>query len=361
MGHQSAKTEGCSKVIPSAKYLTFVTTVLLLWARAACGTEPLYRFQYVCLHRSLPPCIAAETFVERVSERTDGRVQIEISSYAELNLDRTITLELARDGTVEFAEVTGKNFDILYMDNFFGLYDDFETQAKVTEAIRGDIERIIEERTGTEVLAYQYYPSNYYFAKKPILTVEDIKDLKIRSPSPVLQDLLDGMGTAPPPNITLTKVYDRLESGVLDAAITCSACGLNLKWYEVTGYLMGPIVNLGHSWMVMNKEKWTALPSEIQEVIREEAAVLEELTQRNALTTWDQVGVQGNIEKGMELVKITPELKELARRASLTREFPEWIERVGGLSSEAVAIYNEKVAPILKVKIAADGQAIEVK
>ena len=63
----------------------------------------------------------------------------------------------------------------------------------------------------------------------------------------------------------------------------------------------------------------------------------------------------------MEYIEFTPELKDALRQASLTKVLPNWVERTGGPNSEAVRIYNEKVAPLLKVRVNAQGQAEEIQ
>ena len=48
---------------------------------AGCRPAPAeFNLQYACLHRGLPTCLAAEEFAARVADRTDGRVQIKITT-----------------------------------------------------------------------------------------------------------------------------------------------------------------------------------------------------------------------------------------------------------------------------------------
>ena len=63
----------------------------------------------------------------------------------------------------------------------------------------------------------------------------------------------------------------------------------------------------------------------------------------------------------MEYIPFTPELKEGIRKAALERIVPNWAKRAGGPDSDAVRLFNEKVAPIVGVKILPDGTAEEFK
>ena len=143
---------------------------------AACQSAPEvpaeFNLQYACLHRNLPPCLAAEEFAAQVADRTDGRVQIEITTTSDMGFRaKGVTLQLVVDGTLDMAEIHSAHFqndgDQAFLDmlDLWGLYRDYETNAEVTEAVREDIEGLIAERSGGVVLASLFYPSNYFFPK----------------------------------------------------------------------------------------------------------------------------------------------------------------------------------------------------
>jgi TRAP-type C4-dicarboxylate transport system substrate-binding protein len=263
------------------------------------------------------------------------------------------------------AEYTQKAYtsldeSILEIDNLWGLFADYETQSEITEAIRGDVARIVGERSGGVVLAFQFYPSNYFFTKKPLRKPADIQGLKVRSHNKALDDLLRAMGATADSTI-FDSVYQAFESGQLDAAVSCSSCGARLAWHEVTGCLVGPMVGLSHSWMAISSRVWEQLPQDIQVIIREEAKRHEEATRRDSLAAWDQRGVQENVETGMEHINLTPEIKEMMRTAALSTVLPNWVQRGGGAASDAVTLFNQKIAPIVKVEITEDGEAREIE
>ena len=71
-------------------------------------TGQSYKFQFACISRTLDPCILltkAGGFVDRVSERTNGQVEIQISSFPELGLAGPDTLRLVESGTLDFGEI----------------------------------------------------------------------------------------------------------------------------------------------------------------------------------------------------------------------------------------------------------------
>ncbi len=325
-----------------------------------------FKFQYSCINRTLDPCVAASMeggFADRVRERTNGQVEIEISSFPELGLAGPDTLRLLEDGTLGMAEIysgyIGGDLPIVDISNLWGLYPDYATHIEIIQATRDDLFRIVSERAGgAKVLGYQLYPNNFYFANKPLRTREDFKGMKTRSHSTVLGDLIDGMG-ADAQFVAFSEVYTALERGILDTAVSCGTCGSGLRWYEVSKYLVGPIVALGHSWVTINGDRWAEMPADIQAIIQEEATRHEALTLKNATGLWDQNGIDENVANGMEYIEFNDELVESMRQAAISKVLPNWIERAGGPDSEAAQIYNDKVAPLLRVRVLPDGTAEE--
>jgi len=214
------------------------------------------------------------------------------------------------------------------------------------------------DRFGAMVIGESYYPNNYYFSSKPLRTVDDFTGLKTRSHSTVLADLLNGMG-ADAQFMAFSEVYTGLERGILDAAVSCGPCGAGLRWFEVTDYLVGPIVALGVTYISMNEDRWNEIPADLQAIIIEEADAHSDRNRALVTTEWTKSGVDDNVAGGMEYIEFTPEIKTALRKASIEQVIPNWVDRVGGVDTDAVRMYNTFVAPLLGVSIGADGQAVE--
>ena len=127
----------------------------------------------------------------------------------------------------------------------------------------------------------------------------------------------------------------------------------------MTDYLIGPIIALSHSWITINGDRWDEMPADLQAIIQEEAARHEALTLKTATSIWDQNGIDENVAEGMEYIEFSDELKIELKKAAINVVLPNWIERAGGPTSEAAQIYNDKVAPILRVRVLPDGTAEE--
>ena len=329
--------------------------------------------QLVCINRTGNPCTliysteethGIDGFIERVRDRTEGQVEFQISSFPELGLAGPDSLRLIEDRTMELAEIysgyIGGDLPIIDMANLWGLYPDPETNFAVIDVTREDIHGIIEEQSNGIVIMENYYESNYYFSSRPLNSLSDFTGLKTRSHSTVLSDLLGGMG-ADPQFMAFADVYTGLERGVLDAAVSCGTCGSGVRWYEVTDYLVGPIVAIGVTWITMNKDVWDSIPPDLQAIIKEEGERHQRTSREWVETVWAEEGILENTEGGMEYIEFSQEVKDALFQAGRNNVLPKWVERTGGPNSEAVQIYNEKAAPIIGVRVGADGQAEDIR
>ena len=327
-----------------------------------------FEFQLACINRTLVDCGLAignysETedigFAERVWRRTNGQVKFEISSFPELGIGGPDSMRLVEDGTLDSAQIysgyVGGDFPIMDMSNLWGLYPTQSAQLRVIDSIQPRMQAVTEENNGVQI-AYMMTASQYIFSQVDVRSLDDLQNMKVRSHSSVLSDLLSGMG-ADPQFIAFADVYTALERGVIDGGITCGSCGYGLRWYEVADYLVGPIVSVGHSWFTINRDRWDRMPKDLQNIVLEEGARHAYLNRALLFNLYAPRAVEENQAEGMELVEFADDLKEAQRRSAIENVVPQWVERVGGPTSETAMLYNEVVAPIVKVQINPDGTA----
>jgi TRAP-type C4-dicarboxylate transport system substrate-binding protein len=104
---------------------------------------------------------------------------------------------------------------------------------------------------------------------KPIKTLEDMKGLKIRTPSAAQSAQIEALG-ATPIDMPANQIYNNLDRGVIDAAMIPMSAAIDFKLIEVAKYFT---VNapLGRSpFMVcMNKARYDKMPADLKKVIDE--------------------------------------------------------------------------------------------
>ncbi len=77
------------------------------------------------------------------------------------------------------------------------------------------------------------------------------------------------------------------------------------------------------NWLIMNRDQWNALPTEFQEIIREQAALAQERNLRLGITDWLEQEIQQNIDQGMEYTKLAPALRNAFRGGGRTQRVAE--------------------------------------
>ena len=102
---------------------------------------------------------------------------------------------------------------------------------------------------------------------KQIKTIDDLKGLKIRTPSQFQAKLLKSLGASPIP-MPITKVYNALSRGLLDGVLTSTTTLTSFKLKEVTKYFADGLP-WGRSpmFLVMNKNSYAGLSAAHKAII----------------------------------------------------------------------------------------------
>lgn len=110
-------------------------------------------------------------------------------------------------------------------------------------------------------------PSYGIICTKPVRTLADFKGLRIRSYGIALPAMLEALGAVP---VSMADVdgYEALSNGILDCSPGDPALTVGWKWADVAKYYID--VPMGASWghiLVMNLDKYNALPSDLKKII----------------------------------------------------------------------------------------------
>ncbi len=305
------------------------------------------------------PCKVIQEFMDAVSTRTNGQIEIQLSSYPELGISGFDMIRLLEDGTIGLGEIysgfVGGEFPIFEAANLWGAYENIDQWFEASEALQEDIKALVRRETGGgEIVGFNYYSSNYFFTKDPLNSLDDFEGVKTRSHSNVLSDLINTLG-ASAQTMAFAEVYPALERGVLDGAVTCGSCAVGQKWFEVTDYLTGPVPGtFAETFITFNAIQWASLPADFQAIILEEGVLHSERAKAAALES-DLESEGDLIELGMTHANFTPEMLAIIKNAAQSSVIPKWAERAGGFESEAVQLYNEKVGPVTGLYVIADG------
>ena len=95
-------------IFESEYYKSLPGTAKLTDPTELVSTGESIKLQHACINRTLLWCKLIEAYlIPNLTERTNGQVELSVSSFPELGLAGTDTMSLVRDGTLGAVEIYG--------------------------------------------------------------------------------------------------------------------------------------------------------------------------------------------------------------------------------------------------------------
>ncbi|MDO4332122.1 MAG: TRAP transporter substrate-binding protein [Eubacteriales bacterium] len=219
--------------------------------------------------------IAMLEFAQKVEERTDGRIKVQIFPNGQLGSENE-NMEQLMAGVISMTKVSAPGL-ATYNESYhaFGLpyiFDDTEDFYHVMDSQEMRDFFLSSEDDGFVTLTY--YTSgarSFYTTNKAIRTPEDLKGLKIRVQDMKSQtDMMKALGGIPVA-MAYGDVYTSLQTGIIDGtennetALTTGKHGEICKVYSTDQHAMIPDV------MVMSAKVWKNISPEDQQIILQAA------------------------------------------------------------------------------------------
>ncbi len=213
----------------------------------------------------------AEAWCKEVAKRTGGRVTVEYFPGQTLTKARQVY-----DGTVEGLSDIG--FSVLaYTRGRFPVMAAVDlplgyTSGKAATAVVNAVYQKFHPRelSDTEVMyLHAHGPGLIHTKDKPVRKLEDMKGLKFRGHGTSAL-VVKALGGTPVPK-PMPETYQMLQKGVVDGAVYPLEANKGWKLGEVTNYCTADFsaAYTTSFFVVMNKDKWNALPADIQKIIRQ--------------------------------------------------------------------------------------------
>jgi len=139
---------------------------------------------------------------------------------------------------------------------------------------------------------------------KPVKTLEDLKGLKLRGTGR-LGDIVKALGATPIP-IETPDLYDSLKRGIIEGALLPLETLKGFKTGEVQKYVTSSwkIGSAYCFYVLMNKNKWNSLPSDVKKVIDEFS---KEFIERWTVE-WNNIDIEGReyfLKQGGQIIPIS--------------------------------------------------------
>ena len=250
----------------------------------------------------------AEAWCKEVEKRTDGRVKVDYFP------GQTLTKgNVCYDGVVNGLSDIGLSV-LGYTRGRFPVMEVVDLplgykNGKIATAVVNDVYNQLKpkELQDTQVMyLHAHGPGLLHTRKKAVRKLEDLKGLKIRShgTSAKVVEALGGTPVAKP----MPETYQLLQKGVVDGAMYPAESNKGWKLGEVVDYvtLSFPAAYTTSFFVVMNKDKWAALPDDIKKIIME---INQEWIPKTA-QAWDDSDQEGWAvlkEKKVEAIELSAE------------------------------------------------------
>ena len=279
-------------------------------------------------------------FAQKVEERTNGRVKIEITFAGGLGKGNEVAL-LAGRGAIDMASVApGYYPDRLLFWKALQIPFVFNDPKQAIEIIYKSYDKfpIFKQELDKLNVNYLFHqPLGSYYMTGPdpnCDTVEGLKGKKIRSFGADIPKMHDAIG-AVAVTVRPTEVYEALQRGTIDYSFLNAGNIESLRLYEPGKYSCGTVMTIVGHLIIIGKGAWDQLPADIQEIMMDQAAK----SQKDYLD-WLETGTASsiaNIEKNGGVFKEFP-ASELAKWKAATPDIlAQWEESMAerGMGAEA--------------------------
>lgn len=315
--------------------------------KAAADSGDGYEATTIRLAYNLPQdhhvSIGIEDFAKKVTEKSDGKVKVQVYPAGQLLSDKDMNQSILSGG-VEM----GVNSSTLWASTVpaMGIFDVpyvFNDYSAVGEAVNGEFGdklRGAMEEKGAKVLMFADY-GYVQFAnnKRPLKSPEDFTGLKIRSIGDLPSELIQAYG-ASPVFMGGGEVYMALQRDTVDGATSGTTAMLQRKYDEVTKYLTINNYAYLEFLLAVNKDYWDGLPQKTQDLLTEVAAETETWIREQAEKE-DNTSAKALEDNGMEVYVVPQdELDVWKDAAAPVRDV--FVKNAGDLGQELLDLVDEK-------------------
>lgn len=337
------------------KIFALVLSSAMVLALAACGAggsstgskgsaasggsgEPVAKWDFVVINSlTHPSSVLCQEFADRISEATNGQIEITVRAPGELSYNASDYLTAVGDGSVQMADVGSNCFGVLKagampcLPYIAGDLDEFDKVMNVVEpSLQDELANY-----GAKYLFYYTWPAQSIWTKgKEVTSLTDIKGMKIRTVNNELSALVQQLGGTPV-SLSGSEVPTALQTGVVDGVIT-SAYGLGgAGWDDSLNYGLIANCQIIPDYMCVNQEAFDALPEDLQKAVLDVAAEFQSYMCEKMFMDEDTWRSKLK-DAGMTINRVSPEETATAT-ADMQAYWNSWCKERGGNCTELLA------------------------
>jgi len=286
--------------------------------------------------------IADQFFIDAVKEKSGGEVVITPHYGGALGFKSKDHFDAVGDGAVPIAGTYTGVFTgidpIFTLSAMPFLTPSIEKAKAMFDVARPYYDKVFAKSNQKLLYASPYTPTGVW-AKKSVKSVDDLKNLKIRTYDAAGVTTFKAIGAAPI-QLSWADVVPQLGTGGISAVLTSDESGISGKFWEHLSHFNALPYSVAINMTHMNLDAFNALTQEQQKALTEAAAE----TQK---ANWKRISerVQSNAkilkEKGVTVVSApAPLVKELRKAANAVLE--NWKQDMGADGEKILSEYTKK-------------------
>jgi TRAP-type C4-dicarboxylate transport system substrate-binding protein len=210
---------------------------------------------------------------------------------------------------------------------------------RLVDVARPEYERVLAQHN-QKLLYPSPWPPAGLWAKKPVVSVEDLKGLRVRTADANATLAMRAAG-AQPQQISFADTLPLLKTGAIDAVLSSGDGGAGDRLMETLTHFTAIGFSMTMSMVTMNLDTWKALPPDLQEAVLAAAAATSE-------RQWAEIvnRVSTNYErmrgKGIAIVTdLSPEY-QAALRAAGQVAVDNWLAAMGPTGKDVLDRYRQR-------------------
>jgi TRAP-type C4-dicarboxylate transport system substrate-binding protein len=333
-------------------------TAAVIAACAGGATSAMAQQVVLRLHYQLPAMspIGANfltPWAKKVEAESNGRIKIELYPSMQLGGTPPQLYDQVKDGVVDITWAPPG-----YTAGRFPKSEVFElpfisTNGEMTSPATWEFfqKHLKDEFKDVQVLAFHTNGPFLIHAKGAgVRKLEDMKGLKLRGPSRIINKLVETLG-ATPVGIPVPSVPDALAKGVIDGTL--------LPWEVTTPLRIAELVNTHTGFsgsrslcvvlfvFAMNKAKYESLPPDLRKVIDDNSGATTSVWAGKGMDQGDLPGLEAAKKRGNDIV--TLDVAETARwRKAAESVIDSWIADMKAKGIDGKALVDDARALIAK-------------
>ena len=305
------------------------------------------------IHQMLPPqatipAQAIEPWARRVEEQSGGRLKFELYPAMQLGGAPPTLYDQAKDGVVDLIwTVLGYTPGRFPKSEVFELPFLLTTGEATSVAFQEYVEaNAMDEFEGIHLIAVHTHGPGLFHTASPINKLEDLKGMKIRGGSRVINDMLTRLG-AEPVGMPVPQVPEGLSKGVISGTTIPWEVTPSLKVAELvknhTGFSGDHGLYTQTFAFTMNQAAYDALPDDLKAIIDANSGIEVAREFGRVMDEGDKIGLKIATDLGNDIV--TLDEAETARwREAAQATIDQWYTDATAAGFDGKALHEAAMA-----------------